>query len=726
MVIVKFKLLVKKSAVIIYAVLLAVIPAGQLFSVEDKAARFERAKEDFTKGHIYFNSMNYLAAAEFFRKALSAYPDYFTAREYLARSYRLAGYMDEARTEWELLYKDSSSPAVKSKIDLINARQAHVGSRIVNEFFSSKRIDSNDMGRYRFDAPTDIAVDTNGNSYIVSFTLGKLIKLSPDGKALDEKSFDIGSKLYGIDCMNNLLVVSDFGKDKVTILSADSLAIKISIGKRGEGEGSFHGPEGVCFDAKGYFYVADAGNNRIQKFSPDGTFILAFGKPGRYEGELSNPTDMTVTDGKVFVSDSGNARIAVFDESGNFLNNISIDGLKIPRGITSRENTLVIADEKAGICFYDFANKESLFFHDWDDGKGSFSRVSSALFDRDGFLYAADYSRQSAFIFSPLAARYTNLDVEIQSVDIKKYPMVAYYVAVRDRSGKPVYGLTTEDFEVVEDGARIRNPYITYLRDSEPSITAAIAVDRSVQSKPYAAQVGWAAEFVLKKLHKNDAVTVIQFNKDYWTGNNFDWSRRRALKALSENAYAEGKAFGRTIYNAVGELAPRINRRACIVITDGSIDNDSFRQYSEQRVIDYASEHFVPVYFVVFKQADPSLERIARSTGGAVIRASQLDTLDSLYERIKRAEEYRYAIVYRSFKGDDFADWWSDISIKVNLKGVSGVEWFGYFVPRLKGGIPRSAGKMPTTNGAAPAGSSGGSAQPAAQGGGEAPKPAAH
>ncbi|HNX58123.1 MAG TPA: VWA domain-containing protein [Spirochaetota bacterium] len=715
-----------RHIVLISALLIASFaPYKAAYPDDANAARFERAKEEFIKGYTYFNSMNYLAAAEYFRKALSLYPDYFTAREYLARSYRLAGYSEESRTEWELLSKDSDTPAVKNKIDVLNARAGGIEHKAGSEFFESQKIVSSEMGRYKFDYPIDMAIDNEKNIYVTSFSLGKVIKLNPDCEGLAENSFAMNSKLYGIDFRAGMLVISDFAHDCVYIADTD-LKLKKTIGARGDIRGMFHGPEGVVFDSKGYIYVADSGNNRVQKFSPDGKFLLMFGSFGKYDAELSGPSGVAVMGDRVYVTDTGNNRIAVFDDSGNFIENFSIEGLKTPKGIHANNGTLVIADERAGVCQYDVETKNSRVFRDWDDGKGSFSRVTSALYDRDGFLYAMDHSRQTAFIFSPLATRYSNLDVEIQAVDTAKYPLVAYYLTVKDRSGRPVYGLTQNDFEVIEDGARIRHQYINYLKDREKSISLTIAVDRSVPAKPHEKEVPWVSEFILKKLHKNDSVKVLSFNSDYWIGNNFDWSRRRALKALSEGNYAQGKAIGKTLYGAIADVAKKLNRRAVMLITDGSVDDNSFRQYSEDRIIDCAREHFVPVYVVTFKNVDPSLERIARETGGAVIKASSVDTLKSLYDRIKNSEEYRYVLVYRSFKTDDFADWWSDVTVKVNMKGVSGIEWCGYFVPKLSKDFHRSPGKLPSSNAVAPenrqsSGGGGSSGNGGGAKGGEAP-----
>ena len=43
---------------------------------------------------------------------------------------------------------------------------------------------------------------------------------------------------------------------------------------------------GVAVDEGGFIFVADSGNNRIQIFNPDGTFLRAFGRWGQSDGEF--------------------------------------------------------------------------------------------------------------------------------------------------------------------------------------------------------------------------------------------------------------------------------------------------------------------------------------------------------------------------------------------------------------------------------------------------------
>ena len=49
---------------------------------------------------------------------------------------------------------------------------------------------------------------------------------------------------------------------------------------------SSHQNRGVAVDEGGFIFVADSGNNRIQIFNPDGTFLRAFGRWGQSDGEF--------------------------------------------------------------------------------------------------------------------------------------------------------------------------------------------------------------------------------------------------------------------------------------------------------------------------------------------------------------------------------------------------------------------------------------------------------
>ncbi len=60
-------------------------------------------------------------------------------------------------------------------------------------------------------------------------------------------------------------------------------------------------------------YTTDTNNHRIQKFSSDGNFIVAFGSEGEADGQFTEPEGIDVdSEGNIYVADTGNYRIQVF------------------------------------------------------------------------------------------------------------------------------------------------------------------------------------------------------------------------------------------------------------------------------------------------------------------------------------------------------------------------------------------------------------------------------
>ncbi len=69
------------------------------------------------------------------------------------------------------------------------------------------------------------------------------------------------------------------------------------------------GPEGNVF-------VADFYNHRVQKFTAEGEFLVAFGSQGDGPGMFDRPTDMAEDqEGNVYVVDFGNDRVQKWERA---------------------------------------------------------------------------------------------------------------------------------------------------------------------------------------------------------------------------------------------------------------------------------------------------------------------------------------------------------------------------------------------------------------------------
>ena len=84
--------------------------------------------------------------------------------------------------------------------------------------------------------------------------------------------------------------------------------------------------------SKLYVWIADAGNDRIQKFDGNGKFISQFGssggtRPPYSPGEFKTPSGVTIdSERNIWVIDSGCHRVQKFDEGGDFLLELGTEG----------------------------------------------------------------------------------------------------------------------------------------------------------------------------------------------------------------------------------------------------------------------------------------------------------------------------------------------------------------------------------------------------------------
>ncbi len=103
-----------------------------------------------------------------------------------------------------------------------------------------------------------------------------------------------------------------------------------TVGVPGRAPGQFSYPRAVAVDAQGRIYVADSGNNRVQVFNPDGSFLRQFGSTckldtregctGDGRGQFNEPWGIAVDgEGNVYVADTWNHRVQKFDKDGNFI-----------------------------------------------------------------------------------------------------------------------------------------------------------------------------------------------------------------------------------------------------------------------------------------------------------------------------------------------------------------------------------------------------------------------
>lgn len=172
-----------------------------------------------------------------------------------------------------------------------------------------------------FNTPSALAIDANGNLYVADTSNNRIRKVTPEGA--------------------------------VSTIAGDGIAGYVD---GPAAQARFNGPIGVAAGANGNVFVADTYNDRIRMISPDGqvSTIAGTGTPGYADGDRNSslfdtPCGVIATaDGSLIVADTGNDRLRKITPDGNVSTlAISINGedLSSPVGLAlTHDNFLYVTE----------------------------------------------------------------------------------------------------------------------------------------------------------------------------------------------------------------------------------------------------------------------------------------------------------------------------------------------------------------------------------------------
>jgi len=156
---------------------------------------------------------------------------------------------------------------------------------------------------YKGEAAAKIIADSTNNDGLFTWTVDELLE----------------------DGVDYRVVISDTGGSGASGESQEFALTDVTYeyqghwGAVGTANGQFQYPSSICVDRYSNVYVADSGNNRIQKFSSWGVYLGQWGTYGTLDGQFKYPVGIAADANQViFVTDFYNNRVQSFDSSGNF------------------------------------------------------------------------------------------------------------------------------------------------------------------------------------------------------------------------------------------------------------------------------------------------------------------------------------------------------------------------------------------------------------------------
>ena len=175
----------------------------------------------------------------------------------------------------------------------------------------------------RLQKPRAMAIDRQDRLYIVDMT-ARIQVFSTDGRFLhgwQTPAHELGKPTgLSIDRNGNVWV-ADTHYYRVLVYSPEGKLLRTIGGVKGNGPGEFGLVTGVAHDSHNNYYVSEYGEyDRVQKFTPDGKFILQWGGHGSEPGQFIRPQKMAFDENdRLWVTDACNHRIQVFDTEGRLL-----------------------------------------------------------------------------------------------------------------------------------------------------------------------------------------------------------------------------------------------------------------------------------------------------------------------------------------------------------------------------------------------------------------------
>ncbi|MEX0641987.1 MAG: NHL repeat-containing protein [Pirellulales bacterium] len=182
------------------------------------------------------------------------------------------------------------------------------------------------IGNGQFSKPRAIAIDGDDHLYIVDMT-ARIQVFDADGNFLRawQTPAHLNGRPTGLTFENrdgNLLVADTHYYRVLTYTPEGKLLDERTIGgTMGPGPGEFGFVTDAVRDTDGSYFVGEYGEyDRIQKFTPDGKYLLEWGGHGSEPGKFLRPQHLEVdAEGLLWVADSCNHRIQVFDRNGKLV-----------------------------------------------------------------------------------------------------------------------------------------------------------------------------------------------------------------------------------------------------------------------------------------------------------------------------------------------------------------------------------------------------------------------
>ncbi|HVR99156.1 MAG TPA: VWA domain-containing protein, partial [Thermoanaerobaculia bacterium] len=249
-----------------------------------------------------------------------------------------------------------------------------------------------------------------------------------------------------------------------------------------------------------------------------------------------------------------------------------------------------------------------------------------------------------------------------------------------DRRGRPVEGLTREDFKVLEDGVEQDVRRFEMVRDQPIYAGVVIDTSASMQEELNEAIQG-ALRFFETVLTPKDRAAVVTFSDQPNLAVRFT-NEQEILTGGLAGLRAEGEtALYDTLIYTLYYFGGLKGKRAVILLSDGA---DTKSRYRFEDVLEYARRSGVALYTVGLNLKSNEtdirikLERLAEETGGRSFFISDARALKGVYEKVESELRSQYLLAYQSSNAGG-EEKFRTVEVKMTQPGLEAKTMRGYY-----------------------------------------------
>jgi len=647
------------------------------------------AAEEFRLGVQAYNRFSYNEAILSFERALSFRPGEAIALEWLGNAYYRSGFEEIALRQWRAAlntYGRNSERGMilSSKIETVSNRRflfpvADDGVR----YIESGRYPGKYQDTVLYRQPSSVLPNNDGSVWIVAYGSNEIVRVDVNGIIKDRKRgpFNGFDRPYDIvRGIDGRLYVSEYRGSRVSILDENGNWIGY-IGSRGLGRGQFIGPQNLTIDEDGYLYVVDYGNMRISKYDPDGAFILSFALKSAVFPGLLSPTGIAAGNGKVYIADNAAKAIYIFDTNGSYIGRLAVQGLKSPESMRFIANDrLIVADANRILLI----EPEAAIVRELGLAGNDKALVTSVNIDSNGNILAAKFKDGEVIVMTRFDDLASGFFVQIRNVYAEKFPSVVLEFTVEDRLRRPVTGLDTNNFRLIEAGVDAGQQVFLAPGYRYAGADISLLVERSPDTSGMRNELTAASRDIgraLREMGNSKVVSVISAAAQ---------PRREQHEPSLENAvrgandsYTPRWLFDQGLRLAASDLLSAAPKRSVVYIGSGNVGELAFEKYSLSEISSYLANNFIVFNAVIIGQgqASPVIEYICKETGGKIAYLYQPQGIGPLIKSVADTPSGVYRFSYVSRLPTDFGRAWLPIEIEVELMVRSGRDNTGYFPP---------------------------------------------